>query len=97
MRLSFPLSVFAIVASIALVGCRFSNPSDTQKTKPSLSAEKTAASVDTETARSQVTDNASPSLLYGRWEVRAFVTPEGEQVDLTDLPRECSAHDASRS
>ncbi|MBO9998765.1 MAG: hypothetical protein J7641_07105 [Cyanobacteria bacterium SID2] len=84
------MSALAIVGSIALVGCR-SSMSDTQKpssstSESSLSAEKTSALEDTATARSQATDNASQNLLYGRWEVLTFVTPEGEQVDLTELP-----------
>ncbi|MDC0834395.1 hypothetical protein POG22_15500 [Geitlerinema sp. CS-897] len=93
MRLSLRLGVLALVfASGALTGCQTSGNSNSENRSDSATitsqSMENATSAEDGNERSQATDNATPDQLYGRWEVHRFVTPDGEEIDLTDLPPE---------
>ncbi|MGC9502717.1 hypothetical protein [Baaleninema sp.] len=103
MRLSLRFGVLAIVlAASTLTGCqtdRNSNPENaaesaattSQATEKATSSEndvERSQTPDSQTSNSPDAENATPEALYGRWEVHTFITPDGETIDLTDLPPE---------
>lgn len=84
MPFRFRLGLLAIAGVTLVGGCR--NPEPQADSTSNASEQATIG--ENAQAETSAANEPVPEALLGRWEPRSYLTPDGETVDLTELPSE---------